>query len=163
MGSRFIVSVSYRSAPSRSVCKPTTTLQPPPPITGDGTEFRRRLYRLQRLQLRVVAEKVVVIDLGTNSTMGAMEGGKPVIITNAEGQQTTPSVVAGTKNGDRLVGQIAKRQAVVNLENTFFSVKSYSTFEVADGLTNRLDRLLSNYASFKQAQCSLKARLRPGR
>jgi chaperone protein DnaK len=54
-----------------------------------------------------------------------MEGGKPTIITNAEGQRTTPSVVAYSKNGDRLVGQIAKRQAVVNPENTFFSVKRF--------------------------------------
>ncbi|KAL2460572.1 Heat shock 70 kDa protein 6 [Abeliophyllum distichum] len=56
---------------------------------------------------------------------GAMEGGKPTIVTNAEGQRTTPSVVAYTKSGDRLVGQIAKRQAVVNPENTFFSVKRF--------------------------------------
>ncbi|KAI3803906.1 hypothetical protein L1987_32070 [Smallanthus sonchifolius] len=76
--------------------------------------------------LRVVAEKVVGIDLGTtNSAVGAMEGGKPIIVTNAEGQRTTPSVVAYTKTGDRLVGQIAKRQAVVNPENTFFSVKRF--------------------------------------
>lgn len=76
--------------------------------------------------LRVVCEKVVGIDLGTtNSAVAAMEGGKPTIITNAEGQRTTPSVVAYTKNGDRLVGQIAKRQAVVNPENTFFSVKRF--------------------------------------
>nr|XP_019703365.1 LOW QUALITY PROTEIN: heat shock 70 kDa protein 6, chloroplastic-like [Elaeis guineensis] len=76
--------------------------------------------------LRVVSEKVVGIDLGTtNSAVAAMEGGKPTIITNAEGQRTTPSVVAYTKNGDRLVGQIAKRQAVVNPENTFFSVKRF--------------------------------------
>ncbi|GMY22384.1 heat shock protein 70-like protein [Fagus crenata] len=54
-----------------------------------------------------------------------MEGGKPTIVTNVEGQRTTPSVVAYTKNGDRLVGQIAKRQAVVNPENTFFSVKRF--------------------------------------
>lgn len=77
-------------------------------------------------RLRVVAEKVVGIDLGTtNSAVAAMEGGKPTIVTNAEGQRTTPSVVAYTKNGDRLVGQIAKRQAVVNPENTFFSVKRF--------------------------------------
>ncbi|EPS61445.1 chloroplast heat shock protein 70-2, partial [Genlisea aurea] len=76
--------------------------------------------------LRVVAEKVVGIDLGTtNSAVAAMEGGKPTIVTNAEGQRTTPSVVAYTKTGDRLVGQIAKRQAVVNPENTFFSVKRF--------------------------------------
>lgn len=75
---------------------------------------------------RVVSEKVVGIDLGTtNSAVAAMEGGKPTIVTNAEGQRTTPSVVAYTKNGDRLVGQIAKRQAVVNPENTFFSVKRF--------------------------------------
>ncbi|KAE8695501.1 Heat shock 70 kDa protein 6 [Hibiscus syriacus] len=76
--------------------------------------------------LRVMNEKVVGIDLGTtNSAVAAMEGGKPTIITNGEGQRTTPSVVAYTKNGDRLVGQIAKRQAVVNPENTFFSVKRF--------------------------------------
>ncbi|CAI7832751.1 unnamed protein product, partial [Closterium sp. NIES-53] len=77
-------------------------------------------------RLYVVCEKVVGIDLGTtNSAVAAMEGGKPTIVTNAEGQRTTPSVVAYTKNGDRLVGQIAKRQAVVNPENTFFSVKRF--------------------------------------
>ncbi|KAK9911470.1 hypothetical protein M0R45_035378 [Rubus argutus] len=76
--------------------------------------------------LRIVNEKVVGIDLGTtNSAVGAMEGGKPTIVSNSEGQRTTPSVVAYTKNGDRLVGQIAKRQAVVNPENTFFSVKRF--------------------------------------
>lgn len=76
--------------------------------------------------VRVVSEKVVGIDLGTtNSAVAAMEGGKPTIVTNAEGQRTTPSVVAYTKTGDRLVGQIAKRQAVVNPENTFFSVKRF--------------------------------------
>ncbi|XP_071931296.1 stromal 70 kDa heat shock-related protein, chloroplastic-like isoform X1 [Coffea arabica] len=82
--------------------------------------------RYNTAPLRVVAEKVVGIDLGTtNSAVAAMEGGKPTIVTNAEGQRTTPSVVAYAKNGDRLVGQIAKRQAVVNPENTFFSVKRF--------------------------------------
>ncbi|KAM1091298.1 hypothetical protein FF1_018798 [Malus domestica] len=76
--------------------------------------------------LHIVNEKVVRIDLGTtNSAVGAIEGGKPTIVTNTEGQRTTPSVVAYTKNGDRLVGQIAKQQAVVNPENTFFSVKRF--------------------------------------
>ncbi|CAN1804483.1 Stromal 70 kDa heat shock-related protein, chloroplastic [Linum perenne] len=76
--------------------------------------------------VRIACEKVVGIDLGTtNSAVAAMEGGKPTIVTNVEGQRTTPSVVAYTKNGDRLVGQIAKRQAVVNPENTFFSVKRF--------------------------------------
>ncbi|KAH9626379.1 hypothetical protein KSS87_009093 [Heliosperma pusillum] len=83
-------------------------------------------YATKPRVLRVVNEKVVGIDLGTtNSAVAAMEGGKPTIITNVEGQRTTPSVVAYTKNGDRLVGQIAKRQAVVNPENTFFSVKRF--------------------------------------
>ncbi|ONM32482.1 Heat shock 70 kDa protein 6 chloroplastic [Zea mays] len=76
--------------------------------------------------LRVTCEKVVGIDLGTtNSAVAAMEGGKPTVVTNAEGARTTPSVVAYTKTGERLVGQIAKRQAVVNPENTFFSVKRF--------------------------------------
>ncbi|KAF2290887.1 hypothetical protein GH714_016235 [Hevea brasiliensis] len=71
-------------------------------------------------------EKVVGIDLGTtNSAVAANEGGKPVIVTNSEGQRTTPSVVAFTKRGDRLVGQIAKRQAIMNPENTYFSVKRF--------------------------------------
>jgi chaperone protein DnaK len=83
--------------------------------------------------LRVVAEKVVGIDLGTtNSAVAAMEGGKPTIVTNAEGARTTPSVVAYTKNGDRLVGQIAKRQGVVNPENTFFSVKRFIGRKMAE-------------------------------
>ena len=70
--------------------------------------------------------KVVGIDLGTtNSCVAVMEGGKPTVIANAEGFRTTPSVVAFAKNGDRLVGQIAKRQAVMNPENTFYSVKRF--------------------------------------
>ncbi|OLP18961.1 molecular chaperone DnaK [Leptolyngbya sp. 'hensonii'] len=70
--------------------------------------------------------KVVGIDLGTtNSVVAVMEGGKPSVIANAEGFRTTPSVVAFAKNGDRLVGQIAKRQAVMNPENTFYSVKRF--------------------------------------
>ncbi|KAI3464379.1 hypothetical protein Pfo_021042 [Paulownia fortunei] len=86
----------------------------------------RSLRHKQHKPFRVVSEKVVGIDLGTtNSAVAAMEGGQPTIITNAEGQRTTPSVVAYTKTGDRLVGQIAKRQAVVNPENTFFSVKRF--------------------------------------
>jgi molecular chaperone DnaK len=70
--------------------------------------------------------KVVGIDLGTtNSCVAVMEGGKPTVIANAEGFRTTPSVVAYTKNQDQLVGQIAKRQAVMNTENTFYSVKRF--------------------------------------
>ena len=70
--------------------------------------------------------KVVGIDLGTtNSCVAVMEGGKPTVIANAEGFRTTPSVVAYAKNGERLVGQIAKRQAVMNPQNTFYSVKRF--------------------------------------
>ena len=70
--------------------------------------------------------KVVGIDLGTtNSVLAAIEGGQPTVITNAEGLRTTPSIVAYTKKQELLVGQIAKRQAVINPENTFFSVKRF--------------------------------------
>ena len=70
--------------------------------------------------------KVVGIDLGTtNSVVAAIEGGKPTVIVNAEGLRTTPSIVAYTKKQELLVGQIAKRQAVINPENTFFSVKRF--------------------------------------
>jgi len=87
---------------------------------------RTSVYSSRRSSVRARAEKVVGIDLGTtNSAVAAMEGGKPTIVTNAEGQRTTPSVVAYSKTGDQLVGQIAKRQAVVNPENTFFSVKRF--------------------------------------
>ena len=82
--------------------------------------------------------KVIGIDLGTtNSVVAVMEGGKPEVITNSEGQRTTPSVVAYTKKGDLLVGQIAKRQAVINPENTFYSVKRFigrKTSEVTEEL-----------------------------
>jgi len=70
--------------------------------------------------------KVVGIDLGTtNSVVAVMEGGKPVVIANSEGMRTTPSVVAFSKEGERLVGQMARRQAVLNPQNTFFGVKRY--------------------------------------
>ena len=68
--------------------------------------------------------KIIGIDLGTtNSCVAVMEGGEPVVIPNAEGNRTTPSVVAFSKNGERLVGQIAKRQAVTNPDNTVISIK----------------------------------------
>jgi molecular chaperone DnaK len=73
-----------------------------------------------------MADKVIGIDLGTtNSVVAVMEGGDPVVIPNAEGGRTTPSVVAFTKDGERLVGQIAKRQAVTNPQNTIFSIKRF--------------------------------------
>ena len=68
--------------------------------------------------------KVVGIDLGTtNSVVAVLEGGEPVVIANSEGSRTTPSVVAFTKDGERLVGQVAKRQAVTNPERTIMSIK----------------------------------------
>src|ERR671926_1265481 len=68
--------------------------------------------------------KAVGIDLGTtNSVVAVMEGGKPTVIPNAEGNRLTPSVVAFTKTGERLVGQLAKRQAVVNPDRTIASIK----------------------------------------
>jgi len=68
--------------------------------------------------------KVIGIDLGTtNSCVAVMEGGEPVVIPNSEGSRTTPSMVAFTDSGERLVGQIAKRQAITNAENTIFAVK----------------------------------------
>ncbi len=70
--------------------------------------------------------KVIGIDLGTtNSVVAVMEGGQPTVIVNQEGARTTPSVVALTKDGERLVGQVAKRQAVTNPENTVFSIKRF--------------------------------------
>jgi molecular chaperone DnaK len=73
-----------------------------------------------------MASKIIGIDLGTtNSVVSVMEGGDPVVIPNAEGGRTTPSVVAFTKDGERLVGQVAKRQAVTNPKNTIFSIKRF--------------------------------------
>src|SRR5436189_4055932 len=70
--------------------------------------------------------KVIGIDLGTtNSAVAYMEGGEPTIIPNAEGGRITPSVVAFTKTGERLVGQLAKRQAVTNPTNTIYSIKRF--------------------------------------
>src|ERR687893_813681 len=70
--------------------------------------------------------KIIGIDLGTtNSVVAVMEGGEPTVITNPEGGRTPPSVVAFTKNGNRLVGQVAKRQAVTNPENTVYSIKRF--------------------------------------
>src|ERR1700687_3842542 len=70
--------------------------------------------------------KVIGIDLGTtNSVVSVMEGGQPTVIVNQEGSRITPSVVAFTKDGERLVGQVAKRQAVTNPENTVSSIKRF--------------------------------------
>lgn len=70
--------------------------------------------------------KVIGIDLGTtNSCVAVMEGGEPTVIANTEGARTTPSVVAFTKDGDRIVGAVAKRQAITNPQNTVFSIKRF--------------------------------------
>ena len=73
-----------------------------------------------------MASKVIGIDLGTtNSVVAVMEGGQPAVIVNQEGARVTPSVVGFAKDGERLVGQVAKRQAVTNPENTVFSIKRF--------------------------------------
>src|SRR5215472_6690352 len=70
--------------------------------------------------------KIIGIDLGTtNSVVSVMEGGQPTVIANQEGTRTTPSVVGFTRTGERLVGQVAKRQAITNPENTVFSIKHF--------------------------------------
>jgi molecular chaperone DnaK len=70
--------------------------------------------------------KIIGIDLGTtNSCVAVLEGGEPKVIANEEGARTTPSIVAFSKSGERLVGQVAKRQAITNPENTIFSIKRF--------------------------------------
>src|SRR5471030_2814676 len=77
--------------------------------------------------------KVIGIDLGTtNSVVSVMEAGAPTVIVNQEGSRTTPSVVAFTKDEERLVGQVAKRQAVTNPENTVFSIKRFMGHKFAE-------------------------------
>src|SRR6478736_792197 len=84
---------------------------------GGGTCFRRN---------GVVMGRAVGIDLGTtNSVIAAMEGGQPQVIPNAEGNRTTPSVVAFLENGERLVGQMARRQAILNPKGTIYSAKRF--------------------------------------
>src|SRR5688500_19896195 len=80
-----------------------------------------------------MADKVIGIDLGTtNSVVAVMEGGDPVVIPNAEGGRTTPSVVGFTKDGERLVGQVAKRQAVTNPQNTVFSIRRFMGRKISE-------------------------------
>jgi len=89
--------------------------------------------------------KVIGIDLGTtNSCVAVMEGGEPVVIPNAEGARTTPSVVAFTKSGERLVGEVAKRQAITNSENTVFSIKRFMGRKYDDPEVGR-DRAMVPY------------------
>ncbi|HEY7779332.1 MAG TPA: molecular chaperone DnaK [Ktedonobacterales bacterium] len=87
--------------------------------------------------------KVIGIDLGTtNSCVAVMEGGEPVVIPSAEGSRTTPSVVAFTKNGERLVGEVAKRQAITNSENTVYSIKRFMGRKFDDPEVDRDRRLV---------------------
>jgi molecular chaperone DnaK len=87
--------------------------------------------------------KVIGIDLGTtNSCVAVMEGGEPVVIPNAEGSRTTPSVVAFTKNGERLVGEVAKRQSITNSENTVYSIKRFMGRKFDDPDVDREKRLV---------------------
>src|SRR3981189_1484295 len=80
-----------------------------------------------------MADKVIGIDLGTtNSVVAVMEGGDPVVIPNAEGGRTAPSVVGFTKDGERLVGTVAKRQAVTNPQNTVFSIKRFMGRKISE-------------------------------
>src|SRR5690242_21766988 len=95
----------------------------PPP-----SRWRARHRRNERNGKRGTNDmgKVIGIDLGTtNSCVAVMEGGEPKVIPNAEGFRTTPSVVAFAKNGERLVGLVAKRQAVTNPTNTVYSIKRF--------------------------------------
>ncbi len=88
-----------------------------------------------------MAGKVIGIDLGTtNSVVAVMEGGQPAVIVNQEGARLTPSIVAVTKDGERLVGQVAKRQAVTNPTNTVFSVKRFMgrKYDEVAGETGRM-------------------------
>src|ERR671924_848672 len=79
------------------------------------------------------SKKVIGIDLGTtNSVVAVMENGQPTVLVNQEGSRITPSVVAFTKDGERLVGQVAKRQAVTNPENTVFSIKRFMGRKLAE-------------------------------
>ena len=98
---------------------------------------------------KVGSKKIVGIDLGTtNSVVSVLEGANPNVIPNSEGGRTTPSVVAYTPNGEALVGQLAKRQSVVNPENTFYSVKRFigCKFEEIEGETSRI-----SYKVFKDS------------
>src|SRR5881397_1643671 len=87
--------------------------------------------------------KIIGIDLGTtNSVVAVMEGGQPVVIPNQEGGRTTPSVVGFTKSGERLVGQVAKRQAVTNPDNTVYSIKRFMGRKYGDAEVDRDKRLV---------------------
>ena len=91
-----------------------------------GVSFESLLEMTNKPGRSVMAKKVIGIDLGTTfSVVAVMEGGEPKVIINEEGSRLTPSVVAFTKEGEVLVGQVARRQAITNPENTIFSIKRF--------------------------------------
>src|SRR6185369_14862174 len=93
---------------------------------ADSQERNKALISSTSKQGESIMAKIIGIDLGTtNSCVAVMEGGEPKVIANEEGGRTTPSVVAFTKTGERLVGQVAKRQAITNPENTVYSIKRF--------------------------------------
>src|SRR5262249_4696623 len=107
---------------------PGTPLALRPPVSPARCQNSRRRSKNSHTETEYqnMASKIIGIDLGTtNSVVAVMEGGDPVVIPNAEGGRTTPSVVAFTKDGERLVGQVAKRQAVTNPKQTIFSIKRF--------------------------------------
>src|SRR5687767_11915287 len=88
--------------------------------------------------------KAIGIDLGTtNSCVAVMEGGEPTVVPNSEGGRVTPSVVAISKTGERMVGQVAKRQAVTNPENTIYSIKRLIGRKMDDPETKRTTEMVS--------------------
>src|SRR6056300_688534 len=91
--------------------------------------------------LENIMSKIIGIDLGTtNSCVSVMEGNEPVVIPNSEGRRTTPSIVAFTENGERKVGDPAKRQAITNPEKTIFSIKRFMG-ETYDRVTKEIKRV----------------------
>lgn len=87
--------------------------------------------------------KVIGIDLGTtNSCVAVLDGGNSEVIANAEGSRTTPSVVAFTKEGERLMGQVAKRQAITNPDNTIFSIKRFMGRKYNEGSLNKQKNII---------------------
>jgi molecular chaperone DnaK (HSP70) len=104
------------------------------------TNWRDDLARI--VESEESMSKVLGIDLGTtNSCMAVMEGGQPTVIPNAEGGRTTPSIVAFTKSGERLVGSAAKRQAVTNPKQTIFSIKRF--------MGRKFDEVQSEISAFR--------------
>src|SRR5208282_4939962 len=104
--------------------------------------------------------KILGIDLGTtNSCMAIMENGEPVVLENSEGARTTPSIVAFTKNGERLVGQAAKRQAVTNPRNTIFSVKRFMGRKFSE-VKDELKRIPYKVVEAKNGDCAIEVELK---